>query len=83
MASRGGTIAMVHGKHAAALLLLLASAGCRMCCSTSDYAPPVINGPYSHLSGRAGSILSGEYTPTVYATPNELPQVEKLLAALQ
>jgi hypothetical protein len=60
---QGGIVAMDRGKSGCALLVLLAATGCRMCNHCSDYAPVVIDGPYSHVSGRAGSVLSGSPMP--------------------
>lgn len=59
----GGIVAMDRGKSGCALLVLLAASGCHMCNHCSDYAPVVIDGPYSHVSGRAGSVLSGSPMP--------------------
>ena len=59
----GGNVAMDRGKSGCALLVLLAASGCHMCNHCSDYAPVVIDGPYSHVSGRAGSVLSGSPMP--------------------
>ncbi len=42
-----------------AMLLLLASTGCRACSRCSDNLPPVLDGPYSHSVGRAGSAFGG------------------------
>jgi hypothetical protein len=42
-----------------AMLLLLASTGCRACSRCSDNLPPVLDGPYSHAVGRAGSAFTG------------------------
>ena len=60
---QGGIVAMDRGKSGCALLVLLAASGCHMCNHCSDYAPVVIDGPYSHVSGRAGSVLSGSPMP--------------------
>ncbi len=54
---------MDRGKYACALLVLLAASGCHMCQSYTDCAPVVLDGPYSHVSGRAGSVLSGSPMP--------------------
>jgi len=42
-----------------AMLLLLASSGCRACSQCADDLPPVLDGPYSHSVGRAGSAFGG------------------------
>lgn len=42
-----------------ALLLLIASGGCRACKSSCDYLPPVPDGHYPYPGGRAGSALGG------------------------
>lgn len=63
-------------------LLLLLVTGCQACSNCSDYTPPVTNGPFSHVTGRAGSAISGEYAPPLYsasntaATSTELPVVK-------
>jgi hypothetical protein len=68
---------MERSKYACALLVLLAAGGCHMCSSSSDYAPVVIDGPYSNVQGRAGSILSGSPMPLPDAiTPLDLEQAE-------
>ncbi len=66
---------MFRMKSAAALLALFALAGCKMCCSYPDNVPPVLNGPYSHVHGRAGSVLTGGYQPPLYGSVTELPEV--------
>ena len=48
-----------------ALLLLLASTGCRMCSSCSDNLPPVLDGPYPYTGGRVGLAFGG----TIVAQP--------------
>jgi hypothetical protein len=60
-----------------ALLFVVTSGGCRMCQSYTDCTPVVPDGPYSHVSGRAGSILSGSPLPatTIEATPSQEPQL--------
>jgi len=42
-----------------AMLLLLASTGCRMCSSYCDNLPPVLDGPYPNTGGRVGSAFGG------------------------
>jgi len=42
-----------------AMLLLLASTGCRMCSSCCDNLPPVLDGPYPNSGGRVGSAFGG------------------------
>lgn len=66
---------MFRLKSAAALFALLTCAGCKMCCSYTDNLPPVLDGPYSHVHGRAGSILSGGYQSPLYGPVTELPEV--------
>jgi hypothetical protein len=61
----------------AALLLVLVT-GCQACSNCSDYTPPVTNGPYSHLAGRAGSALSGEYAPPLYSASKSVSDATEL-----
>ena len=42
-------------KFVGAMLLFLASGGCRMCSNCCDNLPPVLDGPYPYTEGRAGS----------------------------
>jgi hypothetical protein len=67
---------MIRLVSACALLVLLAASGCRMCQSYTDCAPVVMNGPYSHVDGRAGSILSGSPMPLPSAVTESIPQPE-------
>lgn len=64
---------MSRRKSAAALIALLLCGGCKMCCSYTDYGKPVLDGPYSHVQGRAGSVLTGGYQPALYGPAKELP----------
>ena len=69
---------MVRRLSVCALLLVATAGGCRMCQSYTDCAPVVPDGPYSHVSGRAGSILSGYPLPlpatAIEAAPLQEPQ---------
>lgn len=49
----------MNRKLAGAMLLLLTSLGCHACSHCSDNLPPVLDGPYSHVVGRAGSAFGG------------------------
>lgn len=53
-----------------ALLLLVASAGCRMCSSITDHSPPLAGSPYAVGRGRAGSAFSGYESVTLPAEPD-------------
>lgn len=64
---------MLRSVSACALLVLIAASGCRMCQSYTDCAPVVTNGPYSHVEGRAGSVLSGSAMPLPTAMSDSLP----------
>ncbi|QEG35075.1 hypothetical protein Pr1d_23660 [Bythopirellula goksoeyrii] len=64
---------MSRMKCAATLLAMLLFTGCKMCCSYTDYGKPVLDGPYSHVQGRAGSVLSGGYQSAAYGPARELP----------
>ncbi len=50
---------MLDRKLVGTMLLLFASCGCRTCTSCCDDLPPVLDGPYSHVKGRAGSAFTG------------------------
>ena len=69
---------MVRRICACALIMIAAAGGCRMCQSYTDCAPVVPDGPYSHVSGRAGSILSGGPMPlpatAIESAPSTSPQ---------
>ncbi|HCK40937.1 MAG: hypothetical protein CMJ72_12110 [Planctomycetaceae bacterium] len=41
------------------LFLILLTGGCRMCDHCCDHLPPVLDGPYSAQSARAGSASGG------------------------
>jgi len=47
----------------AALLLILASCGCRACDCSCDYLPPVLDGPYASPGLRAGTSMANPITP--------------------
>jgi hypothetical protein len=64
---------MVRSVFACALLVLITASGCRMCQSYTDCAPVVPDGPYSHVEGRAGSILSGSPMPLPTSMSDTLP----------
>ncbi len=53
-------------------ILVLATVGCHACSDCCDYLPPVANGPYQSISGRAGSNSAQHETET---TETALPEV--------
>jgi hypothetical protein len=73
-----------------AVLLLTALAGCSMCSDCCDHSPPVADGPYAGVHGRAGSVLGGavieippvedaaEEAPSPTPTPPAPPSDEEL-----
>jgi len=66
-----------------AMLLLLASGGCRMCSSCCDDLPPVLDGPYSNTGGRAGSAFGGvaDAVPLIQAEPMTPTSEEEVTSA--
>lgn len=64
---------MIRRTIAIALLAVLVNGGCRMCANYTDCAKPVLDGPYSHMEGRAGSILSGNYDSPMYESVAIIP----------
>jgi hypothetical protein len=67
---------MVRRLSACALIIVATAGGCRMCQSYTDCAPVVPDGPYSHVSGRAGSILSGSPMALPDTAIEQAPPVE-------
>jgi len=49
----------MNRKLVGALLLILASGGCRACDNCCDYLPPVLDGPYASQGMRSGSAMAG------------------------
>lgn len=67
---------MARRKYAGILLAALGCCGCHMCSNCSDYAPPVIDGPYSHVNGRAGSIFSSGYQAGMRENATAIPEAD-------
>lgn len=59
-----------------AMLLLVASCGCRACDNSCDYLPPVLDGPYTSHSTRSGSTFSSDpANSSGIPTPAELDAI--------
>ncbi|NOY42937.1 MAG: hypothetical protein GXP26_14020 [Planctomycetes bacterium] len=58
-----------------AILLVLASGGCRACTSSCDHLPPVLDGPYPTSGVRAGSAFGGTIVPA-YNEADEITSLE-------
>jgi hypothetical protein len=63
-------------KKLAALTLLAAASGCRMCSDCCDYTAPVAGGPPLGTA-RSGSVLGGGFVPP----PIETPAIETMPVA--
>lgn len=60
----------------AAMLLLVASCGCRACDNSCDYLPPVLDGPYASHGTRSGSTFANNLTNSpAIPTPAELDAI--------
>ena len=66
-----------------AMLLLMASMGCRACSRCTDNLPPVLDGPYSHSVGRAGSAFGGMVDAVSLSQEEEIVDSDQEMLAIQ
>jgi hypothetical protein len=55
------------------LLFVAATTGCRICSDCTDYSPPVADGPYAGMPGRAGSAFNGVVMTPAVGPTDEVP----------